>query len=85
MPLVYVSLRTKKEDIVKIAKDNQLNPNRMFFVDIAGDKVTDSKNTLSIMKPTDLNSLQLAIGNQVASIKGESYLIFDSIPTLSIL
>jgi len=78
-PIIYVSLRQDHNDLVKLF--NNLNPNRFFYISPFSPKKS-AANCKHITKPSDLNSIKFSIENWNKEIKGEKFLIFDSISTL---
>jgi len=80
--VIYVSLNKSQKTMDDILKKRKINTDRFFFIDC----VTSEKTRDDVLRiePTRLDLLQSAINSFVKNIKGEVFLIIDSLSTLLI-
>ena len=81
---VYVSVNKPFETLKESFSRNKININSIFFIDMVT-KTKDARkdsNCLYLGNPGDLTSVSIAIDQVLSSMKGEKFVIFDTINTL---
>jgi len=80
---VYVSINKPYKAVVDILKGNQINTERIFFIDcITSSTEREPGNVSFIPNISDLSSLSIAITRSLDRIPGNRFLLIDAIHTL---
>lgn len=87
MPGIYVSFSKPYKSLKKILMENNLNTDRIFFIDCISHSMSEPKRedkVLYINNRGDLNSLGIGISQFIETIPGKEFLLIDALETLLI-
>jgi len=82
IPGIYVSLNKTQKSTEAILLEKGIDTSKLFFIDCVTS--VKSKDDVLHIGPDQLDLLETAIGAFISEIKGEKYLLIDSVATLLI-
>ncbi len=85
---IYVSINQPYVRMVKILRNNNVNVNKIFFIDCitetGGGKAERTGNCLFLNSPSNLTELGISISHAIEAIPSKKFLFIDALSTLTI-